>query len=203
MVELQILDRGITDEATLRAMRVVPRHEFLPPEAQHLAYLDGAQPIHEMQTISQPYIVALMTSSARLTPESRVLEIGTGSGYQAAVLSRICHHVCSIERIPQLAHEAQDTFAQLGYNNIEVKIEDGSLGWKEKAPFDAILVTAASPSIPQALIEQLAEGGFLVIPVGERSAQRLIRVEKKAGGKLEEELLELVRFVPLIGEQGW
>lgn len=202
LVETQLKPRGIDGLLVLGAFLEVPRHEFVPKELWAEAYADYPLPMGDGQTISQPYIVALMTQAAQLKKEDKVLEIGTGSGYQAAILSKICQEVYSIERIESLAQKARETLERLGYKNIKVKVGDGSKGWQEFAPFDAIIVTAASPSVPKTLVEQLKEGGRLVIPLGNLYLQELFRFTKK-GNRLEEENLGGVRFVPLIGEEGW
>lgn len=203
MLELDLEPRGIDDAATLASMGLVPRHRFVPEDLQNYAYADGPLAIGQGQTISQPYIVALMTQSAELKPDSNVLEIGTGSGYAAAVLSRIVREVYTVERIPELAKSAEVRYRELGYGNIHVKIDDGTLGWPEHAPYDAIIVTAGAPSLPESLIEQLKPGGRMVIPVGDSLSQELIRVRKNEDGEVFREFLGHVRFVPLIGEQGW
>lgn len=199
MVEHDLRDRDISDEAVLKAMGKVPRHLFIDPGQSHLAYADGALPIKEDQTISQPYIVALMTQSTRLQPSDTVLEIGTGSGYQGAVLAEIVHKVYSIEIIKSLADEARARLKRLGYKNIEVKHGDGFLGWKEHAPFDAILVTAAAPKIPQPLVDQLREGGRMVIPVGtSRFSQDLMVLTKTRDGLIKKFVTGVI-FVPMTG----
>jgi protein-L-isoaspartate(D-aspartate) O-methyltransferase len=203
MIEEQIKRRGVKDPATLKAMNLVPRHEFVPSLLKDSAYDDTPLPIGLGQTISQPYIVALMTQSAELKPEESVLEIGTGSGYAAAVLSRIVNQVFTVERIEDLTKRAKSRYQELGYHNIEVKSGDGTLGWKEKGPFDAIIVTAGAPIIPKSLVEQLKPGGRLIIPVGDTFSQKLLRIRKGKDGKITEETVEYVRFVPLIGEEGW
>lgn len=203
MVENQLERRGITDRYTLDAMMHVPRHHFVPSSMQVHAYVDSPLVIGKGQTISQPYIVALMTQSAECDPSSKVLDIGTGSGYAAAVFAHFCHEVYSIERIPQLAEEAKERFQTLNYDNIHVKIGDGTLGWEEHAPYDAIVVTAGAPVLPQSLVGQLKDGGKLIIPVGDSTFQKLVRYRKQEDGTLSEEVLEYVRFVPLIGEEGW
>lgn len=203
MVDSSIEARGIRDPAVLDAMRSVPRHVFVPPEMEALAYEDAPLPIGEGQTISQPYVVALMTEALRLGPSDRVLEIGTGSGYAAAVASRIASEVYTIERHPALAREAQATLAELGYTNVHVVEGDGTLGWREDAPYEAIVVTAGGPRIPEALLWQLAEGGRLVIPIGPHEAQRLFRITHVPGSGFQKEDLGDVRFVPLIGQGGW
>lgn len=202
MVSEQLITRGIKDPLTLESMREVPRQVFVPEKLQMASYNDSPLPIEAGQTISQPYIVALMTEAAELDPDSKVLEIGTGSGYGAAVLSRIVKEVFTIERIPILAEHAEKCFKELEYQNIHVKVGDGSLGWYDESPYDAILVTAGAPVVPQSLLHQLKPGGRLVIPVGV-SHQRLIRFRKTDEEQYDEEVLELVRFVPLIGEEGW
>lgn len=196
MVKTQISDRGITNAATLRAMKKVPRHLFVPKEYEEFAYGDHPLPIGYNQTISQPYIVAYMTEVVRPTEKKRVLEIGTGSGYQAAILAEIADTVYTIEIVPELAKESAERFKRLGYPNIIAKAGDGYNGWKEHAPFDIIIVTAAAESIPEPLLEQLAENGRLVIPVGKaNSIQELILAVKK-NGKIEKKNLTMVRFVP-------
>lgn len=201
MVEQQLLPRGIDDPATLEAMRSVPREAFIPSHLEDLAYDDGPLPIGAGQTISQPYIVAIMTQLAQLKPDDRVLEIGTGSGYQAAVLSTIVKEVYTVERFDELLDNANRAFDQLGYTNITSKIGDGSLGWPEHAPYDAILVTAGAPAAPQTLIDQLAPNGRLIIPIGPETLQSLVRITKTDPLKTEE--FEPVRFVPLVGKEGY
>ena len=196
MVEEQLIPRGIIDSATLQAMRNVPRHEFVPKEQISFAYVDHALSIGEGQTISQPYIVAYMTQSLNLKAGSRVLEIGTGSGYQAAVLAEITSEVYSIEIVPELAVKARATLARLGYSEISLKIADGYNGWKEFAPFDAIIVTAGAEEIPQPLIDQLVVGGRMIIPVGPNGGVRqLVQLDKKQKGVKKKNLMA-VRFVP-------
>jgi protein-L-isoaspartate(D-aspartate) O-methyltransferase len=199
MVETQIEARGIHNPLVLKAMQKVPRHEFVPPSLQSLAYADHPLPIGQEQTISQPYIVALMTESAGLKGKEKVLEIGTGSGYQAAILGEIAKEVYTIEIIDRLAQSAKEKLNQLGYKNIFVKSGDGYQGWSEHAPFDAILVTAAPDHIPEPLKQQLAEGGRMVIPVADSYPQRLILLEKK-DGRLKESFITGVMFVPMTGE---
>src|SRR3954471_3780864 len=204
MVDLQLAGRGITDPGVLAAFRSVPRESFIPAELAEFAYEDAPLPIGEEQTISQPYIVALTTEALRLTGGERVLEIGTGSGYAAAVLSRIAKEVFTVERRESLAREAQDRLESLGYRNVQVLHGDGTLGWSEHAPYDAIAVAAGGPQVPKALLDQLAPGGRLVIPVGrDEASQILTRVTRVAANDFREEPLTEVRFVPLIGEQGW
>ncbi len=204
MVRHDLAARGITDRNVLDAMAVVPREAFVPDDLREFAYEDAPLPIEEEQTISQPYIVALMIQALNLRGGERVLDIGTGSGYAAAVLSRIAGQVFTIERHATLSAVAERRFTELGYGNIEGRCGDGTLGWVEHAPFDAIVVAAGGPGVPDALIEQLAEGGRLVIPVGESlRSQRLLRIVRGEGGSVETEELEPVRFVPLVGEAGW
>jgi protein-L-isoaspartate(D-aspartate) O-methyltransferase len=203
MVTTQIEARGITDPLVLEAMRV-PRERFVPPALARFAYEDRPLPIGEGQTISQPYIVAVMTRAARLKPGARALEIGTGSGYGAAVLSRIAAEVYTVERIGVLAEEARGRLARLDYTNVHVREGDGTLGWAEHAPYDAIVVTAGGPRVPEALLSQLAAGGRLIMPVGPGSHhQRLIRVTRGDTSEYRYEDLEEVAFVPLIGVEGW
>ena len=204
MISGHLLARGIRDQAVIRAMREVPREAFVPPELARLAYEDGPLPIDEGQTISQPYIVAYMIEALELQGTERVLEIGTGSGYAAAVLSRCAAEVFTVERIASLAHQARARLQQLGYRNVTVLLGDGTLGWPEHAPYDAIVVTAGAPEVPAALLSQLAPGGGLVIPVGStQHLQSLVRVRRAGEGSFRHEELCPVRFVPLIGEQGW
>jgi protein-L-isoaspartate(D-aspartate) O-methyltransferase len=202
MVCQQIAARGIRAERVLDAMRSVPRHLFVPLESRHSAYMDGPLSIGQGQTISQPYIVALMTEALELRGHERVLEIGTGSGYQAAILSQLASHMYTVERIPELASRAQDLFRQLGYDNISMHVGDGTLGWLEHAPYEAIIITAAAPEIPRPLTDQLAEGGRLVAPTGGSWSQSLVRVRKQRGHLRRQELTS-VAFVPLIGQHGW
>lgn len=198
MVSRQIADRGVSDERVLAAMRKVPRHAFVPESEKRSAYQDTPLPIGEGQTISQPYIVALMTELARPARTHRVLEVGTGSGYQAAVLAEIVEHVYSIEIESTLAQRAGEVLRGLGYNNVTVRTGDGYAGWPEHAPFDVIVITAAPDHIPQPLIEQLKPGGRMVVPVGPVSATQQLRVlEKSATGKVTSTVVAPVRFVPL------
>lgn len=204
MVETQIAARGVTDPRVLAAMREVPRDAFVPEGERAAAFDDGPLPIGEGQTISQPYIVALMCEAAEIGPDDRVLDVGTGSGYGSAVASRLAATVCSIERHARLAEAARERLGGLGYGNVEVRVGDGTLGWPEgDAAFDAIIVAAAAPAVPEALKAQLAVGGRLVIPVGARHGQSLVRVRRTEAGDFAEEHLGEVAFVPLVGDQGW
>jgi protein-L-isoaspartate(D-aspartate) O-methyltransferase len=204
MVESQLISRGIEDPLVLAAMAKVPREKFVSPSQASVAYADGPLPIGEGQTISQPYVVARMTAALGLAPTDRALEIGTGSGYAAAVLAETAAEVYTIERLPQLAGVARRRLATLGYRNVHVRTGDGTLGWPEHAPYDAIVVTAGGPRPPQALLEQLGIGGRLVIPVGEEPfEQRLVRILRVGPDDYRSETLEPVAFVPLIGAQGW
>jgi protein-L-isoaspartate(D-aspartate) O-methyltransferase len=204
MVQHQLAARGISDPLVLAAMGKVPRERFVPARRAGLAYRDGPLPIGEGQTISQPYIVALMTQVARLTRTDRVLEIGTGSGYSAAVLAEIVAEVYTVERLAGLAEGARQRLAALGYANVHVLVGDGTLGWPEHAPYDAIIATAGGPRPPRALLDQLAIGGRLVIPVGpDQYEQTLVRIVRAAADDYRREALEPVAFVPLIGTQGW
>jgi protein-L-isoaspartate(D-aspartate) O-methyltransferase len=202
MVARQIRSRGIISSSVLDAMAAVPRHEFVPAEALASAYSDEALPIGCGQTISQPFMVAAMTNALELGGTERVLEIGGGCGYQAAVLSLLAQDVIVVELQPALAGASRERLARLGYAKVRVVDGDGSLGWPARAPYDAILVSAAAPAIPPPLIEQLAEGGRLVVPVGSSDRQNLLRIVKSAGG-LAEESLCACRFVPLLGRHGW
>lgn len=204
MIQDHLIRRGIRDQAVLKAMREVPREKFVDTWMADQAYEDSPLPIACGQTISQPYIVAYMTEALELTTSDRVLEIGTGSGYAAAILSRLVKTVHTVERIESLADSAMQRLGRLGYSNIIVHTGDGSLGWPEQAPYDAIVVTAGAPQIPPALREQLAIGGRLVIPVGSSSAlQELVRVRRLSEQEYRSEELCGVRFVPLIGAAGW
>jgi len=202
MIRTQIEGRGIKDPKVLDALRSVPRHLFVSEALMDQAYGDHPLPIGEQQTISQPFIVAEMTQALRLKKDDRVLEIGTGSGYQAAVLSKIVFRVYTIERIYSLFVKARKLFDQLRYYNIVTKYSDGTAGWPDESPFDAIMVTAGAPEIPQVLVNQLAVGGRMVIPVGDRHSQELIRIEKDKN-QIYQENLGGCRFVKLVGEYGW
>ena len=199
MVERQIAARGVRDARVLEAMRRVPRHRFVPAAERDASYEDRPLRIGAGQTISQPYIVALMTEACQLGPDDRVLEIGTGSGYQTAVLAELVGEVYSIEIVPELAESARRTLEELAVPGVHLRTGDGYRGWPEAAPFDAVLVTAAPDHVPQPLLDQLAEGGRLVIPVGPEDDQRLLRIVKSAQG-IEREMLAPVRFVPMTGE---
>jgi protein-L-isoaspartate(D-aspartate) O-methyltransferase len=199
MVDSQIEGRGVSDAATLAAMRAVPRWKFVPPGLRDRAFEDNPLPIGEGQTISQPFIVAYMTAALRLQPGDKVLEVGTGSGYQAAVLAAIAREVYTVEIVEALGRRAAETLEELGYDNVHVRIGDGYAGWPEEAPFDAIIVTCAPDHVPRPLLDQLGEGGRLVIPLGGRYPQMLKRFTKH-GGEFEEEDLEPVLFVPMTGE---
>jgi protein-L-isoaspartate(D-aspartate) O-methyltransferase len=202
MVARQIRGRGISSPAVLHAMEKVPRHLFVPPEHAAEAYADGPLPIGGGQTISQPFMVAAMAQALALEGHERVLEIGAGSGYQAAVLSLLAREVIAIETQPALAAAARERVARHGYTNLRIELGDGSLGWPIAAPYEAILVTAAAPSVPPPLVDQLAEGGHLVIPVGSSEQQNLLRLTKR-NGRVTQESLYACRFVPLLGHHGW
>jgi protein-L-isoaspartate(D-aspartate) O-methyltransferase len=202
MVEKQIEARGISDARVLAALRTVPRHLFVSEALMDQAYSDFPLPIGEQQTISQPYIVAEMTQALQLCADDRVLEIGTGSGYQAAILAQIVFRVFTIERIHSLYIKSRKLFDQLGYHNIVTRYSDGTTGWKDESPFDAIIVTAGAPEIPTQLISQLAIGGRMVIPVGNQHSQDLIKLVRDAKG-IHRTNLGGCRFVKLIGEHGW
>jgi protein-L-isoaspartate(D-aspartate) O-methyltransferase len=204
MVDKQLINRGIKDEKVIDAFSEVPREEFVGEKYKSSAYDDGPLPIGSGQTISQPYIVALMIDSLNLNEDDKVLEIGTGSGYAAAVLAKIVNEVYTIEKIDKLAEKAKERFKKLNYTNISTKVGDGTLGWSENAPYDGIVVSAAAPHVPEALINQLAESGKIIIPVGEDGGvQRLKLIKKSKDGTVTEENLDYVRFVPLLGENGY
>ena len=202
MIRAQLQRRGITDTRVLQAMREVPRHAFVPVEWRHEAYSDRPLPIADEQTISQPYMVAIMTQSLALQGHECVLEVGTGSGYQAAVLSRLVAHVYTIEYFPTLAESARAMLQRLGYTNVQVITGDGSLGLPAHAPYQGILVAAAAPHVPQPMLAQLAEGGRLVIPVGSRTTQDLLIVTRHKESYTQERSVPC-RFVPLLGQEGW
>jgi protein-L-isoaspartate(D-aspartate) O-methyltransferase len=202
MVKEQLAARGISDERVLDAINRVPRHRFVDEGLQHRAYGDYPLPIGEEQTISQPYIVGLMTSLLELTGREKVLEVGTGSGYQTAVLAELSRRVCSIERLPRLADRARRLVESMGYTNVWIRVGNGALGWSDEAPFDRILVAAAGPSVPAPLIDQLGEGGRLVAPVGDAESQTLTLVERR-GGEVTTRAVGECRFVPLVGKYAW
>ncbi|AJF06465.1 protein-L-isoaspartate(D-aspartate) O-methyltransferase [Geoalkalibacter subterraneus] len=203
MVEKHIKGRGVNDPLVLQAMLEVPRHLFVEEALQSQAYGDYPLPIGNKQTISQPYMVAYMTEALQLKGGENVLEIGTGSGYQAAVLARIAGKVFTVERIPELARRARRILDRIGAINVNIKVTDGTIGWEEQAPFDAIIVTAGAPAVPEKYLAQLAPGGRLVIPVGDMYSQVLKRFIKQADGQVTEESLLGCRFVPLVGRNGW
>jgi len=203
MVREQLQARGITDARVLDAFAAVPRDRFVAEPDQAAAYADHPLPIGAGQTISQPYIVALMAEALALAPGDHVLEVGAGSGYAAAILSRLATDVVAVERMPGLAAAAADRLAALGYDNVRVVAGDGSMGVPDEAPFDAICVSASAPQVPRALVAQLAPGGRLVVPVGDTDEQELVRVVLHDDGRLRAQRLGAVRFVPLLGEQGW
>lgn len=202
MVETQLIPRGIFDKRVLEAMRKVPRHRFVTEEERTVAYEDCALPIGEGQTISQPYMVAIMTELLNLQGEEKILEIGTGSGYQAAILGRLAKKVYTIERVDTLAERASALFKNLDYSNVEVLVGDGTLGYEKEAPFDGIIITAGCPEIPRPLIDQLSDGGRLVLPLGDRFHQTLTIVTKQGVEIFTEESIGCV-FVPLVGKHGW
>lgn len=202
MVGRQIRDRGVRDHRVLDAMTAIPRHAFVPRERISDAYVDAPLPIGDGQTISQPFMVAAMADAVALQGGERVLEIGAGSGYQAAVLSLLAQEVIAVETLPRLANIARERLARLGYANVQIIEGDGSIGWAPGAPYDAIVVSAAAPSLPQPLFDQLAEGGRIAIPVGDSDEQRVLRITKR-NGKAECEQLYHCRFVPLVGRYGW
>lgn len=203
MVSEQIIARGITDARVLAAMREVPRHLFVQEALARQAYMDNPLPIGEGQTISQPYMVALMSETLQVQPGMRVLEIGTGSGYQAAILARLGAEVYTVERIPKLCDAARERLLSMGYYSIHVKLDDGTLGWPSLAPFDRILITAGGPEVPPPLVDQLAEGGRMVLPVGAtRKTQSLVLIEKVNGQAQRTDLCG-VQFVDLVGAHGW
>jgi len=203
MVDQQILARGVQDERVLQAMRDVPRESFVPARLREFAYEDVPLPIEAGQTISQPYVVALMIEAAAIISTDRVLEIGVGSGYATAVMSRLGGRVYAIDRQEELTRLARERMTRLGYDNVVIRTGDGTQGWPEKAPFDVILVSAGGPEVPQPLRQQLALGGRLIIPLGDVDEQKLIRMNHVSEDSYEEEDLGPVRFVPLIGAQGW
>jgi len=202
MVEEQLRRRGISDFRVLEAMGRIVRHLFIPADHQSEAYEDRPIPIGEGQTISQPYMVALMTQTLSPQAKDRVLEVGTGSGYQTAILAELCRKVYTIERIPSLRQKAEKTLRGIGYSNVSFRTGDGSKGWPEEAPFEGIMVTAGAPQAPETLISQLSEGGRLVIPAGSRYSQTLYKITRRGDKLFEEEVTGCV-FVPLVGDYGW
>lgn len=202
MVERQLVPRGIADAGVLEAMREVPRHLFVAPGMETRAYGDHALPIGEGQTISQPYMVALMTQELGLTGTEKVLEIGTGSGYQTAILARLAEQVFSIERVESLAASARTILEELGASNVAIRIGDGTIGWKEFEPYDRIIVTAGAPDVPPSLIEQLSDPGIMAVPVGSQGLQQLRIIEKRGGDITSRDVGGCV-FVPLVGREGW
>lgn len=203
MVDEQLIGRGISDEKVLAAFRKVPRHEFVEKRLINSAYNDYPLPIGSGQTISQPYIVALMTQGLKLKGGEKILEIGTGSGYQAAILASIAKEVYSVERFKELADTAEKRLQKLGYNNIKIKIGDGTLGWEEFAPYDGIIVTAGSPGVPESLVKQLKDGGRMLIPVGSGWFGQILMLIEKTGDTVRAGELCGCAFVPLIGKEGW
>ena len=202
MVEEQLVKRGIGDERVLAAMRKVPRHLFVEEALRDRAYGDHPLPIGEEQTISQPYIVALMTALLELAGTEKVLEVGTGSGYQTAVLAELARRVCSIERLPRLAERARALLEGLGYDNVWIRVGGGTLGWPDEAPFDRILVTAGGPAVPPPLFQQLAEGGRMVLPLGDEAIQTMTVVDK-VGGAMRTRTHGECKFVKLVGKYAW
>ena len=202
MVDEQLTGRGVTDPRVLAAMRRVPRHRFVQEALRARAYGDHPLPIGEEQTISQPFIVGLMTSLLELTGREKVLEVGTGSGYQTAVLATLARRVCSIERLPRLAERARALLESLGHDNVWIRVGNGALGWPDEAPFDRIIVTAGGPSVPPPLVQQLAEGGRMVVPVGTTDNQVLTVVER-VGGEIRQRTHGDCKFVKLVGKYAW
>jgi len=203
MVEDQVIDRGVQDRRVIDAMLKVPRHMFVEEALEGKAYQDAPLPIGEKQTIPQPYMVAFMSEALALDGSEKVLEIGTGSGYQAAVLALLAERVFSLERIPSLARRARKILDGCGFSKVNIRVADGTQGWQDMAPFDAIVVTAGAPEVPQDYLDQLAIGGRLVIPVGDRSSQVLLRITRTGAADYQEEQMLGCRFVPLIGRHGW
>jgi protein-L-isoaspartate(D-aspartate) O-methyltransferase len=203
MLEEQLIGRGISDKKVLEAFRRVPRHEFVGKDFLQSAYNDYPLPIGENQTISQPYMVALMTESLKLTVGERILEIGTGSGYQAAILAELVKEVYSVERFQNLADTASSILGRLGYKNVKIRAGDGTLGWEEFAPYDGIIVTAGAPGIPESLIKQLKDGGRLVIPIGSSGFGQILTLVEKIGKTIRTSEICGCMFVPLIGKEGW
>ena len=203
MVEEQVIDRGVTDPRVLAAMLKVPRHKFVEEALAGKAYQDAPLPIGEKQTISQPYMVAVMSEALMLDGSERVLEVGTGSGYQAAVLALLADRVFSLERIPSLARRARKVLDDNGFSKVNIRLADGTVGWQGMGPFDGIIVTAGAPKVPQEYQDQLSLGGRLIIPVGDRESQILMRITRVGEAEYKEEKMLGCRFVPLIGNQGW
>lgn len=203
MVEEQLMPRGIYDKRVLEVFGSVPRHEFAPKELSHSAYNDYPLPISEGQTISQPYMVALMTERLSLKGGEKVLEVGTGSGYQAAVLSKLCKEVYTVERFQRLADNAGSVFKKLGYDNIKIRIADGTLGWEEFSPYDGIIVTAGAPGVPESLLKQLKEGGRMLIPIESGGFGQTLTLVEKVGKAVRTSEICACMFVPLIGKEGW
>ena len=203
MVEDQVVARGVRDSRVISAMLQVPRHKFVEEALESQAYQDAPLPIGERQTISQPYMVAVMSEALELDGTEKVLEVGTGSGYQAAVLALLADRIFSLERIPALARRARKALDSCGYSKVNIRLADGTLGWQEMAPFDAIVVTAGAPDVPRDYLDQLAVGGRLVIPVGDRMSQVLMRITRTSEHEFKEEQLLGCRFVPLVGNHGW
>ena len=203
MVEEQVIARGVTDPRVIDAMLKVPRHKFVEEALAGKAYQDAPLPIGEKQTISQPYMVAVMSEALMLDGSERVLEVGTGSGYQAAVLALLADRVFSLERIPSLARRARKVLDDNGFSKVNIRLADGTVGWQGMGPFDGIIVTAGAPKVPQEYLDQLSLGGRLIIPVGDRESQILMRITRVGEAEYKEEKMLGCRFVPLIGNQGW
>jgi protein-L-isoaspartate(D-aspartate) O-methyltransferase len=203
MVEEQVVNRGVTDPRVIDAMLNVPRHKFVEEALAGKSYQDAPLPIGEKQTISQPYMVAVMSEALMLDGSEKVLEVGTGSGYQAAVLALLADRVFSLERISSLARSARKALDSSGFSKVNIRLADGTLGWQDMAPFDAIIVTAGAPDVPQEYLNQLSIGGRLVIPVGDRESQVLLRITRVSENEYKEEKMLGCRFVPLIGNHGW
>ena len=203
MIEEQLVPRGISDKKVLEVFRKVPRHEFVPKDLVQNSYSDYPLPIGEGQTISQPYMVALMTQSLCLKGDEKILEIGTGSGYQAAILSQLVKEVYTVERFKGLAEKASDIFKRSGYENINIKIGDGTLGWEEHVPYDGIIVTAGAPGIPESLLKQLKDGGRMLIPIGSGGFGQILTLVERIGKNIRTSELCGCMFVPLIGKEGW
>lgn len=203
MVDEQLIPRGISDKKVLDVFRKVPRHEFVREDLRQAAYNDYPLPIGDNQTISQPYMVALMTESLKLKGVEKVLEIGTGSGYQAAILAELAKEVYTVERFKELADNAGNVLAKLGYKNVKIKVGDGTLGWEENAPYDGIVVTAGAPGIPESLVKQLKDGGRILIPIGSGGFGQILTLVEKTGKNIRTSEICGCMFVPLIGKEGW